>query len=111
MKAKLGSQRVASNDGISSFPVFAAPSVGTLLLFAAAAYVVIGWPIAFGGFGASTAGVTDPRELEQLSQSNVANQLVWISLAAAGACLAVTRVLRGAKVAFTAALFFLCAYL
>jgi O-antigen ligase len=112
MKAKLGSQRVASNDGISSFPVFAAPSLGTLLLFAAAAYVVIGWPLAFGGFGASVAsGTTDVREVETLSQSNVANQLIWILLAAAAAAIVITRMLRGTMPVMTVALFFLCAYL
>ena len=38
--------------GVTNFYVIV-PSLGIMLLFAAAAYAVVGWPLAFGSFGAT----------------------------------------------------------
>ncbi len=107
MKAELGAHPAAPRGDVASFSAIDAPSLGIVLLFAASAYVVFGWALAFGGFGSSGGS----GEAEQLSQSNVANQLIWISLSAAGLVVVVTRFLRGAMPALTTSLFFLLAYL
>jgi exopolysaccharide production protein ExoQ len=106
MKVELGAHRAAPPAAFASFPTINALSLGIVLLFAAAAYVVFGWALAFGGFGSSGSG-----EAEQLSQSNVANQLIWISLSAAGAYVIVTRITSGTLPIMSASLFFLSAYL
>lgn len=107
MKAKLGTSSVTPSD-LASFSATRAPSMGIMLLFAALAYVVFVWALAFGGFG-STA--TEVSEAEQLSQSNVGNQLIWIFLAAAGLYVVFERISRGARPVFSASLIFLLAYL
>jgi exopolysaccharide production protein ExoQ len=75
-----------------------------MLLFAAFAYVVFGWALTFGVSGPEA-------ELDQLSQSNAGNQLVWISLFAAGSGVVLMHVLRGERPVFSAALVFLSAYM
>ena len=109
MKVEFGAPPAAPRGDVAGFSAINAPSLGIVLLFAASAYVVLGWALAFGG-GLGSSG-SEAGEVETLSQSNVANQLIWISLAAAGIFVVVTRVLRGALPALTASLFFLLAYL
>jgi exopolysaccharide production protein ExoQ len=106
MKAELGAHPVAPRGEFASFSTIKAPSLGIVLLFVASAYVVFGWALAFGSFGSNGSG-----EAEQLSQSNVANQLIWISLSAAGAFVVITRVMRGTIPVMSASLLFLSAYL
>ena len=62
-----------------------------MLLFVAAAYAVVGWPLAFGNFGATGE---EARELEQLAQSDIANQIIWLALFGAGVLLVARRVIR-----------------
>jgi hypothetical protein len=79
-----------------------------MLIFAAAAYAVIGWPLAFGNFGATGDAAL---ELEQLSQSNTANQIIWLALFSAGVLFVARRAMRGMMPIMTLSLTMISAYL
>lgn len=108
MKVKSGAQPVLPQSDFAGISAIHAPSMGIVLLFAASAYVVFGWAMAFGGFGSAGA---ETAETDQLSQSNLANQFIWISLSAVGLYVVATHVARGARPVLTASLFFLFTYL
>jgi exopolysaccharide production protein ExoQ len=93
--------------GVTNFYVIV-PSLGIMLLFAAAAYAVVGWPLAFGSFGATG---DEARELEQLSQSNTANQIIWLALFGTGVLLVARRVMRGIMPIMTLSLTMIFVYL
>ena len=93
--------------GVANFYVIV-PSLGIMLIFAAAAYAVIGWPLAFGNFGATGDAAL---ELEQLSQSNTANQIIWLALFSAGVLFVARRAMRGMMPIITLSLTMIFAYL
>lgn len=109
MKVKLGAQPSVPRNSAAGFSVADASYVGIVLLLAAFAYVVFIWAMAFGGFGSESAETA--RETEQLSQSNVINQVAWVLFAAAGGYVVMTRLSRGGRPVLSASLFFLGAYL
>jgi exopolysaccharide production protein ExoQ len=108
MKARLGARPSSPQSGVADISAVDAPSLGIMLLLAAFAYVVFIWALAFGGVGSEGAAT---REAEQLSQSNLINQLAWISFAGIGIYYVVMRISRGVRPILSASLFFLGAYL
>jgi O-antigen ligase len=107
MKAELGAHPAASRGDVANFSTINVLSVGIVLLFAACAYVVFGWALAFGTSGSEVEGA----ELEQLSQSNLGNQLIWISLFGVGLYVVIMRFRRGARPAFNASILLLSTYI
>jgi len=104
---KNGTSVALPRTGVANFYVIV-PSLGIMLIFAAAAYAVIGWPLAFGNFGATGDAAL---ELEQLSQSNTANQIIWVALFSAGVLFVARRAMRGMMPIMTLSLTMISAYL